>query len=245
MNSILRVLRMAGDSENRYWTVAFLAGVDLVCLFEAGDSFREHQWRAGVIWLLIATLYSLIGYHWPRIKQRFPLGKGERNKRKVGISAAAMSEHLAFERQFLLQRLATEEKESVRSSDWQQLAAKFESSPKQLRATWNRYEKPAMEKWDIGGWTEADKCRALCRLAGAMLTRSRRVRHELPEEILESDDPMDRWLNFLKKLRGFDDYRSGVESLDDGSNSLVSVGVINSVTERSVAACIECAAKEM
>lgn len=56
--------------ENRYWPVIFLASVDLVCVFEAGDSFREHHWEAGVVWLALGAAFSLIGYYWPQIKVR-------------------------------------------------------------------------------------------------------------------------------------------------------------------------------
>jgi hypothetical protein len=243
---------MAADSGRGlfFWlceTVAF------ICLFMAGELYKDFHGLAGTAWAVPGVLAAIVGFKeekikrlWPSLRKRLPFRKtAKQDGKKVSISAAAMREHVVS-RQSLLQRLADEEeKERVKSADWQQLAAKFESTPEQLRGTWNRYGKPATEKWDVGGWTDGDKCRALCRLAGAMLMRSRRVCRELPEEIRNIPDPMDRWLKFLAKLKPFDDYRSGVEPLDDGTKSLVSVGVMNSVAQRSVAACIECAAMEM
>ena len=69
MNPFLRGLRMAGD-DDRFWTKVFLAGVDLVCLFEAGDSAREHKWVAALAWLVLAVVFSLVGFNWPRIRRR-------------------------------------------------------------------------------------------------------------------------------------------------------------------------------
>jgi len=58
------------DGEGRYWTVIFLASVDLVCVFEAGDSIREGHVKGGIIWLMAAIILSLIGYNWPKLKKR-------------------------------------------------------------------------------------------------------------------------------------------------------------------------------
>src|SRR6266700_5415093 len=70
MISVLRGLRMASESTGgRYWTVIFLASVDLVCLFEAGDLFKEGHIKSGVAWLFAAVLFSIIGYNWPRLWQ--------------------------------------------------------------------------------------------------------------------------------------------------------------------------------
>ena len=71
MNPIRRVLRMANESTaGRYWIVLFLASVDLVCVFEAGDSIREGHIEAGVIWLAAAVGFSLIGFYWPALRKR-------------------------------------------------------------------------------------------------------------------------------------------------------------------------------
>src|SRR5437870_1272137 len=71
MNPILRVLHMADESTSgRYWAVIFLASVDLVCVFEAGDSIREGHVKTGIFWLGAAILFSLVGFKWPWIRTK-------------------------------------------------------------------------------------------------------------------------------------------------------------------------------
>jgi hypothetical protein len=49
MISILRGLRMADEGiGERYFVPGFFGLVALVCLFEAGDSYRAHQWDRGI-----------------------------------------------------------------------------------------------------------------------------------------------------------------------------------------------------
>ena len=215
---------MASDSENRYWTVAVLACVDLVCFFEAGDSFREHQWEAGAIWLLIAVAFSLIGYHWPRIRAIFPTGQ-------VPASVELVQESPA-------------KSDAVDREDWLQLAKDFESCPKQLRGEYTRHGLPGIDAWRISGWSHPDKCRSLASLAGTMLLRSPRVCAELSDQVRSCADPMYRWLYFLKERSHLDNYIALAEPLDDGRTAGVYAGYINNLPEASAAACIECAAKE-
>jgi hypothetical protein len=61
---------MMDDPTGRsYWTVIFLASVDLVCIFEAGDSVREGHYKAAILWFAVGTILSVIGYKWPQIKR--------------------------------------------------------------------------------------------------------------------------------------------------------------------------------
>ncbi len=61
-------------TEGRHWAVIFLASVDLVCVFEAGDSIREGHVKAGVVWLMVAIGFSVIGFNWSKLKKRFSKG---------------------------------------------------------------------------------------------------------------------------------------------------------------------------
>lgn len=133
----------------------------------------------------------------------------------------------------------------VGSANWQQMAKDFESCPKQIRAEYQRSGIPGEDSWYVGAWSPAEKCRSLCGLAGAMLLRSPNVCAGLSKELRSVvNDPMYRWLYFLKDRRALDNYIAGVEDFPDGRKAGVYAGLINNLPEVSAAVCIECAAKE-
>ncbi len=50
----------------------FIEMVALVCLFECGDSYREHAWLGGTVWAVVGLFLFLLGIKWPRIKSKIP-----------------------------------------------------------------------------------------------------------------------------------------------------------------------------
>jgi hypothetical protein len=78
-----------------------------------------------------------------------------------------------------------------------------------------------------------------------MLSRSPNVFAEVSELVRSTSDPTNRWLNFLRDRKPLDNYLAVVETHDDGRTSGAYSGHINNLSEASVAACIDCAAKEM
>ena len=77
-----------------------------------------------------------------------------------------------------------------------------------------------------------------------MLLRSPNVCAGLSKQLRSVDDPMYRWLYFLKDRRALDNYIGVVEDFPDGRKAGIYSGFINNLPEVSAAACIECAAKE-
>src|SRR5664280_1286393 len=72
MISILRGLRMADEGiGERYFVPGFFGLVALVCLFEAGDSYRAHQWEPGTIWLVLGTGFAIVAFKWRKIRKWF------------------------------------------------------------------------------------------------------------------------------------------------------------------------------
>lgn len=242
------------EGTGRFFIPVFLELVALVCVFEAGDSARAHQFRPATLWFVLGLAFSVIGFAWPRVRERFRPGKATRAeappvaepeprpKGQLVIPIADLREQLIFSQ---LQQLQTPpEEKPVGRADWLQLAKDFESCPQQLRADYSRAGSPGVDTWTIGGWSHPDKCRSLCRLAGAMLLSSRTVRFGLSKELKSVTNPTYRWLYFLKERSPLQNYIAGVETFQDGSTAGVYSGLINNLPEVSAAACIECAAKE-
>ena len=89
MNSLLRVQRMAADSgDQRYWLVVFLGSLDLVCLFEWGDSFRSREWVQGIVWFATSLTISVLGFRWPYLKGRWLAVS--RNRQIVAVLGALL-----------------------------------------------------------------------------------------------------------------------------------------------------------
>jgi apolipoprotein N-acyltransferase len=60
-----------GQGLRRYFIPAFLELVALVCLFEAGDSVRAHEYRPAMKWFVWGLLFAVVGFIWPLIRQKF------------------------------------------------------------------------------------------------------------------------------------------------------------------------------
>lgn len=168
------------------------------------------------------------------------------------ISAAAMKEHIAFSRQFLLQRLASEEKERVRSSDWKDLADRFKEISRhvgaQLQTTSELREQfgkdtSRSDRWSIGVDREEKKCEALCVLAGAMLAKSRN--QPLSAEVRAVTSDRDRWLGFLRECDAVRSDGYVIEPISEDRKQIRYYGYITELAVVSANTCIECSAREI
>ncbi len=199
--------------------------------------------------LLFARWHEQIrtGQHRIRLAdQQHAANSGTPSNKEIKIPMAEVREHIASSQKSLLQRMAAEEeREAVRSSDWQQLADRFDKLPNDIRADWNRCGRPPIESWRITGGHGAKDCESLCTLAGAMLLKSRTVRFKMDESISAEQNTMHRWLYYLKCTNGLDRSQSGMETLADGTRCGVHFGSINELARVSARACIGCAAMEM
>lgn len=62
---------MAGEpTDRRFWTVVFLASVDFCCVLLALERYDKGDIKIGTAWLVAGVVSSVIGWKWPRIKQR-------------------------------------------------------------------------------------------------------------------------------------------------------------------------------
>ena len=71
MNPIIRVLRMATETDRRYWMVIFLAIVDFCCVLLATERYDKGDILKGTYWLLAGIALSLLGWKWPQIREKF------------------------------------------------------------------------------------------------------------------------------------------------------------------------------
>jgi hypothetical protein len=209
---------MAGDADNSPYFVQLLliGGAFWICLLMGAESSKDGRYLAGTIWILVGVGAAFIGYKWPLIRR-----------------------HIRF--------LKPIPERPISREDWLKLARDFEACPGQIRAQYSRCGLPGRDTWYVlgGAAVQPEKCRSLCNLAGTMLSRSPHVCSELSEPVRSATDPADRWLYFLKDHRHLDNYMAAVETHDDGRKSGVYSGYINNLPEASLAACIDCAAREL
>jgi hypothetical protein len=88
MNPILRVLRMATETDRRYWLVIFLAIVDFCCVLLATERYDKGDILIGTYWLIAGILLSLLGWKWPQI-----IAKCRKRKTVVVQAKRALPEH--------------------------------------------------------------------------------------------------------------------------------------------------------
>ncbi len=75
MISLLRGLMASDDGTNRPLPSLILLGiVDFVCILMAAESYRDRQFFAGTVWLVVGIAASLIGYYWQQIKLKLGIG---------------------------------------------------------------------------------------------------------------------------------------------------------------------------
>ncbi|HEY3770652.1 MAG TPA: hypothetical protein VGN44_18405 [Candidatus Angelobacter sp.] len=129
------------------------------------------------------------------------------------------------------------------AEDWAKLAAQFSGESQFVMATWNRWGRPAQERWSVDICTE--KFRALLTKAGTMLIASPVLSARLSKSVRDTADPAERWLNFLKGRNLLEDYVALPETLDDGTTANIYSGHIRKLAQRSEAVCIECEASEL
>jgi len=145
----------------------------------------------------------------------------------------------------------TAERPGVTSIEWLQLADRFKKLSRHVHVnSIQRGGDDALESWTIGGSTnkETDECRALCSLAGTMLSRSPHLCRCLSVAELSQPDAADRWLSFLKRNGAWRSNGYGTETLHNGEQRQFFscfLGMINDLAGASSTACISCSANAL
>lgn len=135
--------------------------------------------------------------------------------------------------------------------EWKDLAAKFESLSRDplsmhVRADWQcqrNNNRTIHESWDLTGVGNHTQVEAICLYAGTLLAKSPTVIQQLPDPIKTEENPVWRWLFFLKGTSSYFKHDSSCGKDDNGT--LYLMGSLRDVAAASVNACIKCAAAEM
>jgi hypothetical protein len=130
----------------------------------------------------------------------------------------------------------------VTGAEWLQMATEFQNvRDLAVRAEWHK--DPDRESWSLAGSMPAalDHTDVLCRRAGAMLLASPRVATALSERVRAHEDPVDRWLQFIREQP-----QTRMQVLDMSHTIALPVegGYIRDVPTVSARACIACSADE-
>ncbi len=132
---------------------------------------------------------------------------------------------------------------TVTGAEWTQMATEFRNvRDVAVRAMWHK--DPDGESWSLAGPMPVtlDHTRALCKRAGAMLLGSPRLAAALSERVRAHDDPVDRWLEFIREQP-----QTRLQVLDMSHTIAIPVegGYIQDVPSVSARACIACSADEV
>jgi hypothetical protein len=132
-------------------------------------------------------------------------------------------------------------------SGWEKIADRFKEFERSgIEARYTHWSMNGDESWELSGGKIETRAyfKSLCKLAGAMLQRTPSA--ELSEKLRSYDDDFSRWLLFLKENHRASVHVSYADlQTDDGGTSIVLFVDIRDVAQVSMAACIECAAREM
>jgi len=135
--------------------------------------------------------------------------------------------------------------------EWKDLAGKFESLSRDplsthVRADWQcqrNNNRTIHESWDLTGVGNHTQVEAICLYAGTLLAKSPTVTQQLPDPIKKQENPVWRWLFFLKSTSSYFKQDSSYGTDNDGTIYLM--GGLRDIAAASVDACIKCAAAEM
>lgn len=205
-----------------------LKGINSV---SADKSAQLHQFLADLADTLDLELESAAGYE--RYVQKL-INQVKQSYEKV--PTPTLSQH-AHSRQF--------------HQEWKDLAAKFESLSRDplsmhVRADWQcqrSNNRTIYESWDLTGAGNHTQVEAICLYAGTLLAKSPAVIQQLPDPIKKEENPVWRWLFFLKGTSSYFKHDSSYGKDDNGT--LYLMGSLRDVAAASVNACIKCAAAEM
>jgi hypothetical protein len=136
----------------------------------------------------------------------------------------------------------------IGSAEWLDLADRFKQVSNFMGVNLHTASRLGSEvdTWQFTGDAgEIASCEALCRRAGAMLLKSRRVSSGLSERVLSKANDTERWLSFLRDT-GAVRYDGGPGREEyDGALTLHFLGSISGVALVSSRLCIECSSKEL
>jgi hypothetical protein len=139
----------------------------------------------------------------------------------------------------------TDGKKSDYSSEWKELAARFEKLPNHIGANWQCQRKnnaTVYEAWDFTGGIET-QAQTLCRYAGRLLMKSPNVMHKLSENVTKQSDPGWKWLVFLKEHTHSFRHDGMPGQGEDGT--LYLLGSIYQIGIVSQTVCLDCAGVEL
>jgi hypothetical protein len=131
----------------------------------------------------------------------------------------------------------------VTGAEWMQMATEFRNvRDVAVRAEWHK--DPIRESWSLAGPMPValEHTKALCTRAGAMLLGSPRLAVALSERVRAHEDPVDRWLEFIREQP-----QTRMQVLDMSHTIAIPVegGYIQDVPTVSARACIACSADEI
>lgn len=131
----------------------------------------------------------------------------------------------------------------VTGAEWIQMATEFRNvRDVGVRAEWHK--DPQRESWSLAGSIPGalEQTKALCTRAGAMLLGSPRLAAALSERVRAHEDPVNRWLEFIKEQP-----QTRVQVLDMSHTIAIPVegGYIQDVPTVSARACIACSADDV
>ncbi len=145
----------------------------------------------------------------------------------------------------LLEASVKEQRPVSRAPEWQQLADRFETCSRFVRADWQSTK--GETTWRLaGGSTECKPIETLCILAGSMLVKSLNVHAGLPGDVSAETEPFRRWLTFVKSTNASDSMNYAEEQ-DDAGNSLgfIYFGSYGGIAHTSALLCMRCSADEL
>lgn len=143
--------------------------------------------------------------------------------------------------------------------EWKDLASRFDMFQSQhIRATWfseslNWDGTDVGEQWYVQddayavgpSVSQTKDCESLCRLAGAMLLQSPRLKERLSAKVRSRSNDMWRWLYFLKDEKNAIGKLSPGSAFANGRKIETQSGDIENLAATCGRACIECAAEEV
>ena len=151
--------------------------------------------------------------------------------------------------QYFIDSGENSEKQTVYATpaDWRQLENDFKSiGSYSLRADWSKGQ--AGENWRICGDSPqfSSQFKALGRMAGNHVVRSKYCQKHIPREILQISDPVIRWLETTKVLTSDFRLRNNLvyEVDEDGNKSPIYSGHIPSVDKVAANLCLHLASLE-
>ncbi len=137
------------------------------------------------------------------------------------------------------------ERPPVTRAEWMEMAREFRALPdSSVRADYDS-KREVRHRWHVSGQFAVPQVEVLCKRAGTMLLASPNLIKCLTYDVWAEEDPMSRWLEYLRKQRAFSTNRFHHRETATGVRLLDQVSCIEELPAASARACIECSSAEM